>query len=61
MLKEIKEQPEKIKRLLEGQLTDSGVQAEIFGPEAPAIFKKVESVQIVACGTSFHAGTVAKY
>ena len=37
------------------------MQAEIFGPEAPAIFKKVESVQIVACGTSFHAGTVAKY
>ena len=61
MLKEIKEQPEKIKGLLEGQLTDSGVQAEIFGPEAPAIFEKVESVQIVACGTSFHAGTVAKY
>mgnify|MGYP001427806565 FL=1 len=61
MLKEIKEQPEKIRRLLEGQLTDSGVQAEIFGPEAPAIFEKVESVQIVACGTSFHAGTVAKY
>ena len=61
MLKEIKEQPEKIKELLEGQITDSGVQAEIFGPEAPAIFEKVESVQIVACGTSFHAGTVAKY
>ena len=61
MLKEIKEQPEKIKELLEGQLTESGVQEEIFGPEAPEIFKKVESVQIVACGTSFHAGTVAKY
>ncbi len=61
MLKEIKEQPEKIKGLLEGQLTESGVQEEIFGPEAPEIFKKVESVQIVACGTSFHAGTVAKY
>tara|TARA_B100000700_G_scaffold17381_1_gene17167 strand:+ start:1428 stop:3263 length:1836 start_codon:yes stop_codon:yes gene_type:complete len=61
MLKEIKEQPEKIKGLLEGQLTESGVQEEIFGPEAPEIFKKVESVQIVACGTSYHAGTVAKY
>ena len=61
MLKEIKEQPEKIKGLLEGQLTDSGVQEEIFGPEAPEIFKKVESIQIVACGTSYHAGTVAKY
>ena len=61
MLKEIKEQPEKIKGLLEGQLTESGVQEEIFGPEAPEIFRKVESVQIVACGTSYHAGTVAKY
>ena len=61
MLKEIKEQPDKIKELLEGQLTESGVQEEIFGPEAPEIFKKVESVQIVACGTSYHAGTVAKY
>ena len=61
MLKEIKEQPEKIKGLLEGQLTESGVQEEIFGPDAPEIFKQVQSVQIVACGTSFHAGTVAKY
>ena len=61
MLKEINEQPSKIKGLLEGQLTDSGVQEEIFGPSAPDIFKKVEAVQIVACGTSFHAGTVAKY
>ena len=61
MLKEIYEQPSKIKGLLEGQLTDSGVQEEIFGPSAPDIFKKVEAVQIVACGTSFHAGTVAKY
>ena len=61
MLKEINEQPEKIKDLLEGQLTDTGVQEEIFGPTAPEIFKEVKAVQIVACGTSFHAGTVAKY
>ncbi len=61
MLKEINEQPLKIKGLLEGQLTDSGVQEEIFGPSAPDIFKTVEAVQIVGCGTSFHAGTVAKY
>ncbi|MEO1955962.1 MAG: glutamine--fructose-6-phosphate transaminase (isomerizing) [Gammaproteobacteria bacterium] len=61
MLKEIYEQPEKIKGLLEGQLTESGVQEEIFGPKAPEIFEKVEAVQIVACGTSYHAGTVAKY
>ena len=61
MLKEIAEQPEKVKQLLMGQLTESGVQQEIFGPEAPDIFKQVESVQIVACGTSYHAGLVAKY
>ena len=61
MLKEINEQPDKIKGLLDGQLTDSGVQEEIFGPKAPEIFKNVQAVQIVACGTSFHAGTVAKY
>ena len=61
MLKEINEQPAKIKGLLEGQLTESGVQEEIFGPNAPEIFKNVAAVQIVACGTSFHAGTVAKY
>jgi len=61
MLKEIFEQPEKIKGLLSGQLTDSGVPQEIFGPIAPEIFEKVEAVQIVACGTSYHAGLVARH
>ena len=61
MLKEICEQPTKIKGLLEGQLTGSGVQQEIFGSKAPEVFKEVEAVQIVACGTSYHAGLVAKY
>ena len=61
MLKEIFEQPEKIKELLSGQLTDSGVPREIFGPTAPEIFEKVEAVQIVACGTSYHAGLVARH
>ena len=60
MLKEIFEQPKKIKDLLEGQLTESGVPQEIFGPTAPEIFEKVEAVQIVACGTSYHAGLVAR-
>ena len=32
-----------------------------FGAKAPAVFDKVKHVQIVACGTSFHAGHVAKY
>ena len=60
MLKEIFEQPEKIKGLLEGQLTEAGVPQEIFGPTAPEIFEKVKAVQIVACGTSYHAGLVAR-
>ena len=61
MLKEIFEQPEKIKSLLEGQLTEHGVPQEIFGPKAPEIFQQVEAVQIIACGTSYHAGLVARH
>ena len=61
MLKEIFEQPIKIKELLESHLTESGVQQETFGPMAPEIFEKVEAVQIVACGTSYHAGLVARH
>ena len=61
MLKEIFEQPEKIKSLLEGQLTEHGVPQEIFGPTAPEIFEQVEAVQIIACGTSYHAGLVARH
>ena len=61
MLKEIFEQPEKIKSLLEGQLTEHGVPQEIFGPTAPQIFEQVEAVQIIACGTSYHAGLVAQH
>jgi len=61
MLKEIFEQPEKIKNLLETQLTEQGVPQEIFGPTAPEIFEQVEAVQIIACGTSYHAGLVARH
>jgi glucosamine--fructose-6-phosphate aminotransferase (isomerizing) len=61
MLKEIFEQPEKIKSLLEGQLTEHGVPQEIFGPTAPQIFEQVEAVQIIACGTSYHAGLGAQH
>ena len=61
MLKEIFEQPEKIKSLLEGQLTEHGVPQEIFGPKAPEVFQQVQAVQIIACGTSYHAGLVARH
>lgn len=61
MLKEIYEQPNVIRNTLQGRLGKTQILEEVFGSEAKAIFDQVESVQIVACGTSFHAGLVAKY
>ena len=62
MLKEIFEQPQAIRDTLDDVKHDMTIaQEEIFGPGAKDIFKNVEAVQIVACGTSYHAGTVAKY
>jgi glucosamine--fructose-6-phosphate aminotransferase (isomerizing) len=46
---------------LEGRLSGERVLDEAFGVRAPAIFDKVEAVQIIACGTSYHAGLVARY
>lgn len=61
MLKEIHEQPSVVQRTLEGRLGTQQVQIEAFGPQAAALFSEVENLQIVACGTSFHAGMVARY
>ena len=61
MLKEIYEQPQVIRDTLDGRISDKKVLEQAFGVNAPAILNKVKSVQIVACGTSFHAGQVAKY
>ncbi|NKI18272.1 glutamine--fructose-6-phosphate transaminase (isomerizing) [Spongiibacter sp. KMU-166] len=61
MLKEIYEQPHVVKRTLSGRLSGGKILAEIMGSKANDIFKSVSSVQIVACGTSYHAGMVAKY
>lgn len=61
MLKEIYEQPCAIANTLEGRLSDCVVMNEVFGNGAEDIFKKVEHIQIVACGTSYHAGMVARY
>ena len=61
MLKEIHEQPAVVQRALEGRLRDDQVLVEAFGPQAAALFAKVRNVQIVACGTSYHAGMVARY
>ena len=61
MLKEIFEQPEAIANTLEGRISKYQVRDDAFGPTAKDIFDKVKAVQIVACGTSYHAGLVAKY
>ncbi len=61
MLKEIHEQPAVVQRTLEGRLGTNQVLVEAFGPQAAELFAKVRNVQIVACGTSYHAGMVARY
>jgi glucosamine--fructose-6-phosphate aminotransferase (isomerizing) len=61
MQKEIHEQPRALNDTLEGLLSHGGLDARIFGPDAEAILKSVDSVLILACGTSFHAGLVARY
>ncbi|AZD11526.1 Glucosamine--fructose-6-phosphate aminotransferase (isomerizing) [Pseudomonas chlororaphis] len=61
MLKEIHEQPAVVQRTLEGRLSQDQVLVQAFGPQAAELFAKVRNVQIVACGTSYHAGMVARY
>jgi len=61
MLKEIYEQPRVIQDTLDGRVSKNSVLEQAFGINAPALFDKIKSVQIVACGTSSHAGLVAKY
>ncbi|QKE65172.1 glutamine--fructose-6-phosphate transaminase (isomerizing) [Aquipseudomonas campi] len=61
MLKEIHEQPKVVQRTLEGRLGTDHVLVQAFGPQAAELFAKVRNVQIVACGTSYHAGMVARY
>jgi glucosamine--fructose-6-phosphate aminotransferase (isomerizing) len=61
MLKEIHEQPTVVQRTLEGRLSQDQVLVQAFGPQAAELFAKVRNVQIVACGTSYHAGMVARY
>lgn len=57
MLKEIHEQPARLRDTVAfGEIRD-----EIFGAKAPEIFRQVKAVQIVACGTSYHAGLVARH
>ena len=61
MLKEIYEQPSVIRRSLASRLGSKKILIEAMGSRAGHILENISSVQIVACGTSYHAGMVAKY
>ncbi len=61
MLKEIYEQPRAIADTLEGCTAGDCVLPEYLGPEAEQALKEVKAVNIVACGTSYHAGLVSRY
>lgn len=61
MLKEIFEQPEVVKATLTGRMTKTQVLEQSLGAAAKDILDQVQAVQIVACGTSYHAGLVARY
>ncbi len=60
MLKEIYEQPKVIAACLEGRISDDRILTSCFGADS-AFLKDIENIHIVACGTSYHAGMVAKY
>ena len=61
MQKEIFEQPQSIRDTLESRISKESVIVSAFGHRAINIFKNISQIQIVACGTSFNAGLVAKY
>ncbi len=61
MLKETYEQPTSVRNTLEGRLVGTELNIDTFGQGADDIFKHVEHVQIIACGTSYHSGMVARY
>ena len=61
MKKEIFEQPVAIMNTLDGRIKEGKVNLEAIAPNAAEILSKVEHIQIVACGTSYNAGMVARY
>ena len=61
MLKEIFTQARAVAETLEGRLENGTVVDDAFGHAAADVFEQVRSVTIVACGTSYHAGLVARY
>ena len=61
MQKEIHEQPEAVARTLEDRIANGKVLDAAFGPEANKVLDKTRGVHIIACGTSYHAGLIARY
>jgi glucosamine--fructose-6-phosphate aminotransferase (isomerizing) len=61
MQKEIFEQPHAVAETLNGHIINSRVAAQSFGHKAEKIFQKIKRVQLVACGTSYHAALVGRY
>ena len=61
MQKETFEQPEVVANTLEMVSGAQSIQAGLFGTQAKEIFKRTQSILILACGTSYHAAMVARY
>jgi glucosamine--fructose-6-phosphate aminotransferase (isomerizing) len=61
MLKEIHEQPRAVANTLQERVAHGRLLEAAFGPTASEVFARTENVHIVACGTSYHAGSVARY
>jgi len=61
MLKEIYDQPQSIRDTLESRISHNEIYIESFGHTAGEVFSKIDHVKIIACGTSYNAGLVAKF
>lgn len=61
MLKEIYEQAEAVRNTLRANLKDGAINEQALGSQAEQILDQIEVVQIIACGSSYHAGKVAQY
>jgi glucosamine--fructose-6-phosphate aminotransferase (isomerizing) len=61
MSKEIDEQPQSINACLESRVGKHTLLQNAFGLNTEDIFAKIKHVQLVACGTSYHAAQVARY
>jgi len=61
MQKEIFEQPKALADTFAGRIGPRHIREAIFGYQAEALFKQTNAIHIIACGTSFHSGLVAKY